>query len=102
MNNVFAFQAHWYDDWNDTDGVSQGAVFAEDMTDAMDKIARRLPGTSCVMITELSDEDFIFMDEAHYAEFEHDISAFDKTDTEQDLSVFNERSPDDYYFIEGT
>lgn len=77
MGNIFAFQAHWYNEWDEQDVISQGAVFANDMTDAMFKITRRLPYSSCVMITELDDTDFIFMDEAHYAEFEHDICAFD-------------------------
>lgn len=81
---IFSFQVRYYSEWDDKLHIAQGAMCAEDYNHATAKIERRFPDLTCMKLTQLGDEDFIFMNEENFDKFENDISAFDDPDDESE------------------
>lgn len=82
--NFYSFCADWYNDNNNKDMHSNGIVAATSLTEAVEKIEKRLPYTDNLHIQALDDCDFIFLDSPHYELLQREgLGAFDFNDEDE-------------------
>ena len=84
--NFYSFYADWYDEYDNKDMHSNGIVAATSLTEAVEKIEKRLPYTDNLHIQALDDCDFIFLNREHYDLIQREgLGAFDVEEEFDDL-----------------
>lgn len=62
----YVFKANWYNDYDEKNETSRAIVMAESYAEAMRKIEQRLPYLTSCEITEINEQDFVWLSEENY------------------------------------
>ena len=84
--SFYSFSVDWYNEYEDKDQHTNGIVAANSLTEAVEKIAHRLPYADNLLINQLDDWDFIFLNNENYDLVQREgIGAFDLGDTYREV-----------------